>query len=389
MNSSANNSGVRPSRTATGDVAQTPAWPVLASLPRIGVERAPQRAAMFLDTAVDDAAEQTDDVSTLLVATQAAAPEEFEPFAMAPPADRGTIELRTFIDQPHLAVRGYDWPVADERRTGAAPIAAPSSTYRRIDAGSPRASDAPQAPSRPAEPVSLPLATRIFQLHAAAAPHAGIIMTLALAASVGLLCWFTMGRSHNATTYDRVLDVPGGWPAETATTPLPDGAADVSAAPNQFVSEFAWQATPTSEPATAPTEDNQPLSPPSAATPAAPKLELNEPTANPAEVAGAKDEAPAAKVAAAPAAVATTAAAAPAPAAPVEATTAAKSPEPITPTPHEHGFPTTPYGEFNYFAAPAPAPAPPTATTAGGAVADPPSVAVRPADASAASAANR
>lgn len=358
MNSPPNTSGARLSRSATAESVETLAWPVLASLPRVGAQREPQRATMHSDgsdAAIEYAADRTDDVPELRIAMVVESPEEFEPLApVVQPATRGTIEFRTFIDQPHLTVRGYDWPTAGGRRVAEEPvsIAAPPNARRRIDAGSRGAntSTAPKASPRAPEAVSQSLATKIFQIHAAAAPHAGIVMTLALTASVGLLCWFTMGRPNAAADYKHVLDGPGGWPTETATTPLPEGAAGVSAAPDQFASEFAWRMTPASEPAAPPTpsavnvDEQQTASPNDVATLGAPKLELTDPPA-PTDATTAPETAASSLV---------VADVAPAPAAAVEKTAAAQLPEPITPTPHAGPYPTTPYGAFNYFAQPSP-----------------------------------
>lgn len=339
---------------------------------------------------MERAVDQSSEAPSLRIATLAEAPEEFEPLTVASqPSTCGTIEFRTFIDQPHLTVRGYDWPTASERPVVQQP---PPSAHRRVDAGSrwPNVTAAPKPAPRTAAPASQSLADKVFQIHAAAAPHAGLLMTLALAASVGLLCWLTMGRPSAAPSRENVHDGPGGWPAETVTKPLPEDAAGVSAAPDQFVSEFAWRMTPPAETAADAASPpaiahEQPAEAPSAAAPnevaalAAPKLELTDapPSTSPIAASPAVVPPMPAKPAASEPAAATVAATPAAKPAEQVVAAPASQPEPITPTPHGNAFPTTPYGAFNYFAQPTPA------ESSTGA-ADQTSVATRPMDASAA-----
>lgn len=404
MNSPSNNSGSRDWPSAPGEAAETLAWPVLASLPRVGAPREAQPAPRRTDAAIEFPASEPSEVPAIRIATPAVAPEEFEPLSVANvQTARGTIEFRTFIDQPHLTVRGYDWSTASTCPIAAEQLPAretPPACHRRVDAGSPRMSASPprQPAARPFAPASQSLADKVFQIHAAAAPHAGLLMTLALAASVGLLCWLTMGRPSAAPSREHVHDGPGGWPAETVTKPLSEDAGAVSAAPDQFVSEFAWRMTPPDEPAKEAKSSpaivhEQPAGAPSAAVAsevaalAAPKLKLTDGPASTSAVAAAPAASsvaipplPAKPAGSEPAAatVAATPAAAPQAASAAQvAAVSASQPEPITPTPHGHAFPTTPYGEFNYFAQPT-TPAPDAGA------AEQTSVATRPLDASAA-----
>jgi hypothetical protein len=375
-----NDSGARPLRTASVEPAETLAWPVLASLPRVGIQCEPLRAATPMAVGMANSPESPGASPALRIATLAEAPEEFEHLAASEPSSvRDAFAFQTFLDQPQVTVRGYDWRFADSHQEVGKPsgIGAPPRTHYRIDAGNPRSSEpaAVKSSSRPAASASQTLSARMFQIHAAAAPHAGLLMTLVLAASVGLLCWLTMGRSNSALNYDQVLDDAAGWPAESASTRLPARAAGLNGAPDQFTPEFAWRKTPIDHVAAAPpmtdggTEELRPspgadLESNDVAAMTAPQLELSEPPATtPADAASAEVASPSSATEVAASTTAPTAAAAPAQAATSEVTEAAPSPEPITPTPHGHAFPTTPYGAFNYFAQPAPT-SPPAARSA-------------------------
>lgn len=69
---------------------------------------------------------------------------------------------------------------------------APTPSTRRRSA---RASSRDTVPQRPAT-----FAEQLFQLHGSLAPHAGLIVTLALIASAGLLYWMIVGPSNVPST---------------------------------------------------------------------------------------------------------------------------------------------------------------------------------------------
>lgn len=371
VKSTTNDGGARDWRPAPGEAGETPAWPVLASLPRVGVHSEPQSAPLRTETPIEHARAQGYEAAPLRIATPAAAPEDFEPLAITSQSSVGaSIQFRTFIDQAHLSVRGYDLPSVGEHRSAEPPAAwpAPASTHRRIDAASRRLGEpAPiKPPLKAVEPNCSSLTAKVFQIHAAVAPYAGMMMTLALAASVGLLCWMTMGRPHAAATNESVLGRPAAWPAETATKPLPADADRISAAPEQFVSEFAWRMTPSQESEESTAAQSNPkrvaeAAPSSAKTDeiavlATPQLDLNEP-AEPSAVASTGDAATPTTAESSPTETAAASVAATAPpvtSTPAEQPTAPRTSEPITPTPPAGPFPTTPYGAFNYFAQPSP-----------------------------------
>lgn len=303
----------------------------------------------------------------LRIAELDATPPETEPIVASRPAPRGPLERRTFIDQPHLTVRGYDWPMSTEpAATGSESANRPAIAERtriRVDQGTRRQ---PGASTKPMQRMSSPdaakptMAAKVFQLHAAAAPHAGVAMTLALVLSVGFLCWLTFGHSNVAINYDKALDMPGGWPAETATQSPPTDTG-INASAGAYIPEFAWRVTPPGEqPAITADAAPAPVATAESAesTIVAPQLALSQP----------------------PGAAVSTAAPAPVAAAPVAVAPAVETPEPITPTPTGTSYPTTPYGEFNYFA---------QGTTTPGAVVDQTAVAARPSPESASAAATR
>jgi len=265
------NAGVDHGSRATGEVEPSLKWPVLARLPWVG-----------------DAATSHD------LAAEVLSPQ---------------------LPDSALGVQDDDYhPVA--RGSRAAPA---SQRHRRFDAADARTPSPMAVMGQPAanprrEPVTL--AGRMFHWHAALAPHAGIVVTIALALSAGLLYWLAFDRAAGGVSPKNALDAPA-WsigssdPQFTWSAPLPANSppAEVASAPSLELQD---------------NESRLPLidEPEAAAAP----VESAEATeiAKPEEVAAAAGQPP--LVASAPA-------------------------EPLTPTPSLSLYPTTPYRAFDFGAA--------------------------------------
>ncbi|MCG8450448.1 MAG: hypothetical protein MI725_12840 [Pirellulales bacterium] len=89
------------------------------------------------------------------------------------------------------------------------------------------------APRQQAMPVARVSSSPLLQLHARLAPHAGLIVALALIASAGLLYWLIVGPTQIPLDYydmgpEGIGQTTVEWPAQTATTAWP---ADASFSP--------------------------------------------------------------------------------------------------------------------------------------------------------------
>jgi hypothetical protein len=177
----------------------------------------------------------------------------------------------------------------------------------RVDPGDARHIDALAATMRShVLPINEPttFAARVFQWHASATPHSGVVLMFLLAFSAGLLYWFTMGRpqatpvnggasgapiwtseSLDSTKVAREsLNGPGvsqevegfSWSKRGAAKPLSSEAAKLEVPPlgDEFVVEKAETtgatpiAPPKSEPAPAPVSNTPVAAAPTTPTPA-------------------------------------------------------------------------------------------------------------------------
>lgn len=235
-----NSNGPATPRRVAGPADEGLKWPVLARLPLVGggVSRpSPVRTSLPAPMTLAES-----------VAAPAPAP------APAPRTQRSqNLQRRSYIDPAHDAVRGYDGPPLSDAADAPAAIVvgSPSASRRRIDG--PRrplgaASVAP-AESRLPEGARPTLAAQLFQLHAKAAPHAGVLATAAMMLAAGVLCWLTFGQSHPTISYGDALQLPGHWPAER-TTQAPAAANDETSASETaqgFIREFSWHAGASSD----------------------------------------------------------------------------------------------------------------------------------------------
>jgi hypothetical protein len=83
------------------------------------------------------------------------------------------------------------------------------------------------------------IAARLFQWHAALAPHAGLSLMAALVVAVGVLSWLTFGP-RSAPAPSKTVQTPL-WPKE-ATAPLTLHLPADGLSPTDDLSQFSWSA---------------------------------------------------------------------------------------------------------------------------------------------------
>jgi hypothetical protein len=223
-------------RPATPAGEPTPAWPILAQLPWIDGSFATH----------DAYAAANDNQSNPVV--------EPPPRTILPPRYARILE----------PLQSYDGPPAVTSDVAAreAPI-----QQWRLDAGANVLNKAvtPQPHAPAFMPEKATLSARLFQLHAALAPHAGLSMTAALVLAVGVLSWLTFGARFTVTPA-KSAQTPL-WP-EKATTPLTLNQPATMFSPTDDLSQFSWSARLLPKPV--PATVDEPASPIVKAAPAEP-----------------------------------------------------------------------------------------------------------------------
>jgi hypothetical protein len=131
----------------------------------------------------------------------------------------------------------------EEPSTSAAAVNVPPVPSRRfrIDSAAETPREAVAPPHRPAFVTEkLTVASRLFQLHAALAPHAGLATTAALVAAVAVLSWLTFGPRPVSSPANKSVHTPL-WPEQEAAAPLTlNRPARLS--PTEDLSQFSWSA---------------------------------------------------------------------------------------------------------------------------------------------------
>ncbi len=96
----------------------------------------------------------------------------------------------------------------------------------------------PHSPAFASEKVTV--AARLFQLHAALAPHAGLATTAALITAVAVLSWLTFGPRSVSSPANKSAQIRL-WPDQEAAAPLTlNQPAGLS--PTEDLSQFSWSA---------------------------------------------------------------------------------------------------------------------------------------------------
>jgi len=222
-------------RPNSGPDAAASTWPVLARLPWVGEsEIREEPRARYVEPAAEPAGRR-----------------EAHPTPSLRIADTPAESSRKFIDRAHAPAptapaapsKSHYEAIAGSVAAEPMPREAASRQRRhRIDLGDARHIDALAATMRShVLPINEPttFAARVFQWHASATPHAGVVLTFVLAFSAGLLYWFTMGRPQ-ATT---VNDGANGAPIWTSESIDPTKVARESLngpGRSQEVEEFSW-----------------------------------------------------------------------------------------------------------------------------------------------------
>jgi hypothetical protein len=157
--------------------------------------------------------------------------------------DAGIQSGEPLVAPPHYARLAELRGAGEEMLSSAASVNLPSTPSRRfrIDSAAETPSEVVAPPHGTAFlPEKFTLAARLFQLHAALAPHAGLATTAALIAAVAVLSWLTFGPRSISSAANKSAQTRL-WPDQEAATPLTLNQ-PAALSPTEDLSQFSWSA---------------------------------------------------------------------------------------------------------------------------------------------------